>query len=553
MSSVEVGPRVAVVGGREQTHAFRRLRQELSRLTWIDGEDDAAESRLVLCTDVTLAEGAYSLTVRRGERGVEVEVCGGPFSGVIYAIEDLLGRCTRVGHDRTALGEGAVVATPGLPHRTFWTWDHSTNWYLEQLGLQEIGAMNAYSKPAEGFLADYRLLIDFMSRNRVAAVVIYGLLRDDHGGVESAQELCRYANERGVRIVAGVGINAYGGIYWEGDHPYNLATWLRRHPELAAQLKRPVGFEIEDYGHLAFPRTEYALAACPSRRENAVFHEEGIAWLVETLDLGGINFETGDYAVCECELCAKRRQADGSWSLADMAELYPRLFETARAGGDDLWLICEVYWDTILDLAAQEPLRGLPEEAIYQYCVNRSYWPRVDAELDRAHVEALPHRRNVLRTHMGTQWNRERYAYAAQDFARMCQLAGSAGLAGVTIFGEVSDYSVPNELNYLAFARFGYDPSLTWEEFFRDDVAPRLGGSEAARRYLELLTTAEAPESREPAALARLKAEARSGGTGVPDDVARRWLWLEERIARLQYLCRAFPDHASTAARMRRS
>jgi hypothetical protein len=143
---------------------------------------------------------------------------------VIHATNELLERRLLARGEALAVPTLEVRQAPALPYRLFWTWDHSTNWYLEQVGQQEIGALNAYAKPPAGFLEDYRRLVDFMSRHRLGGVTIYGFLRDNHGGVEAAQSLCRYARERGVRILPGVGINAYGGIYWEGDHRYNLTT-----------------------------------------------------------------------------------------------------------------------------------------------------------------------------------------------------------------------------------------------------------------------------------------------------------------------------------------
>jgi hypothetical protein len=183
----------------------------------------------------------------------------------------------------------------------------------------EIGALNYYSKPAEGFLEDYCRLVDFMSLHRIEGVTICGFLRDNHGGVEAAQELCRYANERGVRILPGVGINAYGGIYWEGEHRYNLTNWLRAHPELRAEFDKPVAFHILDLPKLWFPETHYTDAACPSKPENARYHEEAVRWLAETFEIGGINFETGDYGVCNCADCSARRGADETWSHVDIS------------------------------------------------------------------------------------------------------------------------------------------------------------------------------------------------------------------------------------------
>lgn len=525
--SERIGPVVAVHGADGHPHVLRRLRRDLPSVTWLETATDevpAGASQLRLTTDPRRAEGEFTLDVGDGSAAVT----GGPLSGVVYGVGELVRLAQRDGATLLVPG-GRRTHCPALPYRTLWTWDHSTNWHLDQIGMQEIGAMNVYAKRADGFLADYCRLVDFMSDQRIGAVVVYGLLRDDHGGVEAADQLCRYASERGVRIIAGIGVNAYGGVYWEGDHPYNLATWLRRNPHLAAQLARPVGFEIADYGHLPFPRNDYAMTACPSRPENAAFNEEAVAWLTETLPIGGINFETGDYGVCECDDCRRRRTADSSWSLADMAKLYPRLFEAARSRRDDLWLYCEVYWDNILDLQAQRPLAALPDDPIYQYCINRSYWPRVQRELDPAHVAAMPHTRNVLRTHMGTQWNQERYAFIGQDFAAMATLAHASGLQGVTIFGEVSEYSVPNELNYLAFARFSENPNLSWDGFLADEVAPRLGGLAAASWFLEVISRLDTADVRQ---LQRWRDEARDIGNGHPGEAARRWLWLEERMSR---------------------
>jgi hypothetical protein len=450
---------------------------------------------------------------------------GSGLPGLIYAVNELGLRHLTVRGDIIELPALDLRQAPALPYRLLWTWDHSTNWYLEQVGLQEIGAMNYYSKPEEGFLEDYRRLVDFMSLHRIGGVTIYGFLRDNHGGVEAAQELCRYANERGVRILPGVGINAYGGIYWEGQHRYNLTTWLRQHPELSAVFEKPVAFHIPDFPKLWFPETHYTDAACPSKPENARYHEEAVQWLAETFEIGGINFETGDYGACQCPDCTARRTTDDTWSLNDMALLYPRLFEAARRSRPDLWLVSEAYWDNILDLDALAPLAGLPDDAIYQFCINRSYWPTLKANLTREHVSHLPRPQNVIRTHMGTQWNHERYELIASRFAEMMQLLHTTGMQGATIFSEVSAFSVVNEINYLAFARFGYEAGLTWEKFVAADLGPLLGGAEAASRYLELLTLpADVP------ILTRAAAEARDIAAAQSGEAYRRWVWLQNRL-----------------------
>ena len=50
-------------------------------------------------------------------------------------------------------------------------------------------------------------------------------LRDCHGGLESAKRLCDVATKQNVRLLCGVGLNAYGGVYYEGNSPYSLERY----------------------------------------------------------------------------------------------------------------------------------------------------------------------------------------------------------------------------------------------------------------------------------------------------------------------------------------
>ncbi len=545
------GP-VTLLGAAEHPHAARRLRQAFPFLQWHDAAALPTTAPAVrLRLDSGLPEGAFSLTVDESAQPPLVDISGGPFSGVIYGAEEFIQRRARRVGNAVEVQSGEVKQAPGLPYRTFWTWDHSTNWDLDQIGVQEIGVFNPYGKPPDGFIADYRRVIDFMSQHRIAAVVIYGFFRESHGGLAAAQELCRYANERGVRVLPGVAINAYGGIWWEGEHPYNLATWLRQHPELAATMERPAGFQLQDLEFpLYFPRSDYTVRGCPSRKENQDWMAEGIAWLAESCEIGGINIEAGDYGVCGCPLCEARRaeredarRREGyaeSWSHADMADFYPRLYEAALAKRPNLWLYSELQWDNLLDAEAMKPLRSLPDGGIYQHTLNRSYWYRVQKEFTADAAKGLPTPTNVFRCQFCCQWNgdrrTERYRFNGRDFAEMAWKAAEVGFQGLTIWGEPSPYHVSTELSYLAFARFTYDPSLTWERFLAEDVALRLGGDAAAQRYLELMTTLDDHPRLELTTLQRMQAEALDGTRHPDDEVARRWLWLADRIARRRFM-----------------
>jgi hypothetical protein len=126
---------------------------------------------------------------------------------------------------------------------------------------------------------------------------------------------------------------------------------------------------------------------------------------------------------------------------------------------------------------------------------------------------------------MGTQWNHERYELVTRRFAEMMQLLHTTSMQGATIFSEVSAFSTVNEINYLAFARFGYEAGLTWAQFVAADLGPLLGGAEAAERYLELLVVPADAQ-----ALARAIAEAREIAVAQAGEAYRRWVWLQNRL-----------------------
>src|SRR5262249_37880267 len=135
--------------------------------------------------------------------------------GAICAVTELIDFYLGTNGQEAWVQSLSVVENPGLKYRIFWTWDHSTNWALGTEGLQENGAENPYMKPPEAFLRDYKKVVDYMSDHKLNGLIIWGFLRDKHGGVKSAQELVQYAHERGVRILPGIGSSGFGGFFFE--------------------------------------------------------------------------------------------------------------------------------------------------------------------------------------------------------------------------------------------------------------------------------------------------------------------------------------------------
>lgn len=540
---------IAIQGMERNPHAVRQIRARLGQEARIVSADDASVT-IRLQERADLVEGAFAIDVR-GDG--EIVIAGGPFSGVIYGTNAFLERLA----DDLSVAVGRWKEQPGLPYRTFWNWDHTTNWSMTQIGVQEIGVMNPYAKPPDGFLADFRRLVDYMSLHRIAAVTIFGFLRDSHGGIEAAQELCRYANERGVRILPGIAINAYGGVVWEMDHQYNLGNWLRKHPELAAQMERQAGFQLKDLSFpLFFPNGDYSLRGCSSRPENIAWMDEAVSWLAETFEIGGVDIEAGDYGVCGCRLCTARREAREdasrrhgyaeSWSHADMADYYPRLFEIIRSRRPDAWVYSEIQWDNLLDAEAQRPLIGLPDAGIYQHTLNRSYWEKVEQEITPDYAATLPTRNNVIRTQFNCQWNgdyrTERYRLNARDIAAQAKKAAEIGFRGHTMWGEVSAYHTAADISYRAFSRFTWDPSLTWDRFVADDLAPLFDGVDGATAYLSMNEAFDASAVHATAKLQEMRGEAFAHAAATSGEVSARWLWLTDQIDRRLFDANTRPE-----------
>lgn len=500
------------VGVAQGDHVINRLCDAHPDVDWVPA-DPGASADVAVAADLALSESAYRIGVTDDGR---VSIRGGARAGIVQGMEAMV-RMVAPGAGGLEMPIGEIEHRPALAHRLFWVWDHSTHWDVDSIGQQETGAFNPYNKQPDVFIADFERMIDHLSRLGIGGVIVYGLLRDSHGGVEAANHICRYARDRGVRVIAGIAINAYGGIYYEGDHPFNLATWLRSHPELSVDTSRLPGFSIDGYGYLAFPQGDYTKAARSDSAAGERWHLEGIDWLLDTVKIDGINIEFGDYA--------------GNDANADLHRLLPGLVDRALARRPDLLVVADVGWDHLVEPTTPASLGGLPGRCAYQFTYNHGYWPRIRDGLTPGTVERLPTRTNLIRPHAGSQWNRQRYADMSRHYADLARCAVRSGLSGVTIFGEVSPYSVPNEINYLAFARFTDDQDLTWEVFLAQEVFPRLGGADAARRFLTIVAHVDADDL-DLTGLVRAREETRSHAAGLPDPQRRRWGWLEERLSR---------------------
>jgi hypothetical protein len=357
-----------------------------------------------------------------------------------------------------------------MPLSGFWTWDHSTNWSLDVTRV-ESGCFNRYAKTAESFIEDYRLLMDMMAENGIPCLIVWGLFRDAHGGEGAVHRLLRLARERGVRVLAGVGVNAYGGVYWEGDHPRNLATWLRKRPELRAAKAKSV-----------LPNSCGREIACPSRDENVRWMQDGVRWLMGNFDVAGMNLETGDYGLCGCDLCRSRaKDREGAYGFEDMARVLPPVIEAARSTREDAVITYATYSPFTPEMLREPPpfVAAIPD-AVCQWTLTRMVGPEAGAWPEGLRP---PTRRSVGFSHWGSQWTQPntRHAPIIDHIRDICGRGFRSGLEGVFIHGEVaSREDFAWRLNYAAFAWFLRHPEGSLDEFARANMADEFGGEEEA-------------------------------------------------------------------------
>jgi len=368
---------------------------------------------------------------------------------------------------------------PDLPLSGFWTWDHSTNW-SNDVNCVESGCFNQYLKSPGSFLEDYRLLMEMMGRRGLRYLIIWGLFRDCHGGEEAARTLLTCARKNGVKVLAGVGVNAYGGVYWEGKHEFNLATWLKKHPHLAAQKKSFYGAD--------WPNVCGIEVACPSKEENLRWSQRGVRWLLENFDVDGVNLETGDYGVCECEDCARRAKDRAERiSEEDIGFALPAVVAEARSTRKDATITYATYGGFEKFTAAPPAFtHQILPDAITQWTLTNMMEPGGKWIAN----SRPPAPRNTGFSHWGSQWvsPNTRHALLLNHITDICKKARECKMEGLFIHGEVSEQNFQWRLNYAAFAYFLAQPSKGLQDFARSELAAEFGGEEEAVRAVTFLS-----------------------------------------------------------------
>jgi hypothetical protein len=361
-------------------------------------------------------------------------------------------------------------------------------------------------------------VLDYMGEHKLNGLVLWGFLRDNHGGAEDARALTDYANTRGVRVLPGIGTSFYGGFYYYGAHPFHMDTWLADNPDAYFLLRNNHRLVEGDTG-----LTRFRNALCPSQPENRDWLRRGAEWMfTEFPKLDGANLENGDFFTCQCQRCTELRAkptADPNFYY-DMAVTQMPVIEAARKLRADPWMTYATYtgfnpeemWKhtdpSLIRSKIPRFVAQYPETAICQWTFTsmvKGWGEEPENEVRQRWPRGLrpPTKHSIGLLHQGSQWYRQtkewwtrsprgnntgqRYVDISELIRYTCERCAQEGLEGLEILGEVSDASPANEVNYLAFEEFTWHPRTSMEEFVRGRLAPVYGGEKEARRFLELV------------------------------------------------------------------
>lgn len=245
-----------------------------------------------------------------------------------------------------------------------WNWDARMTWDDEPTQIAKKMAASEstfrYLKRPEAYLVGCRRLVDYCEKVGIYGFCLWGFLRDSHGGVKAAQELCKYAADHGVAILPGVGLCSYGGYYYEGDHPFNLQTYLRKHSDRVSTAHEEGG------GRKVTPVLD------PSLPENQKWWRDGLEWMFETFQIGGINYEMGDFIVNSSERAVEARAAlkiDCDENIKEIVVATRHLFKYGFSLRPETVLINSTYrgLERISRFPRMPYIDMLPAQSVWEY------------------------------------------------------------------------------------------------------------------------------------------------------------------------------------------
>lgn len=525
--------RGVIIAASDAESAAQRLGTFITQETGLDftvirpdQASDVGDVQFVLCTKASTSDvrrwlSSAALNTEIQPQGFlistdanssQVVVVGSDPDGLRYGVGELW-------HYHCAL-DGAkiipetplwVVKAPAYSKRMFWNWTHCTNWD-DDLGrvhqtkhVDTDGTLEPYLAQPDGFVDTFQKVIDFQADHKLNGLIVWGFINDAHGGLETAQTLSRHAKANGVKILPGIGTMGYGGFYFGGKHPYNIATFLAEHPEVRLMVQAD--------------GNDMAGTPCPSDPTFQQWLRDGAQWYFSTLkDIGGVNLEHGDFFQCHCPRCQQLRSSpdnDPNYHWDMMYSQVP-VIETGASINPDLWFTYACYDAYDLAMLSNPPkfLGQYPRIAITQWTYTKMIadpilnpegsWPReLHAPAGTQHSVGL--------LHQGSHWDVKRqwwgksaesenafggtYSLVSDLIQQTCQRATQDQSEGIQIVGQIGAASPQNELNYLALEAFSWNPRLDYRTWIDRELAPLYGGPDLSRSFYEIVSndTQDAP------------------------------------------------------------
>jgi hypothetical protein len=358
-----------------------------------------------------------------------------------------------------AAGERLTQAAKREMKVLLWNWDARMTWDDEPARIATKMAASEktfpYLKRPEAYLVGGKRLVDYCAKVGIYGFCLWGFLRDSHGGVKAARDLCKYAADRGVALLPGVGLCSYGGYYYEGDHPFNLQTYLRKHPDRISTAHEEGG------GRKVTPVLD------PSLPENQKWWRDGLEWMLETFQVGGINYEMGDFIVNPSERAVKARAAlkiDCDENIKEIVVATQDLFKYGFSLQPDTVLINSTYrgLERITGFPEMPYIDVLPSQTVWEYNLRGTVRKPDFAQ----RYQGTPKHRTYGYLHwFNSSTNTMDKDYVA-EIARVFPGAHKLDFEFIGTYGEVSAVNNPlADRNYRAQVAWAGNPGLQRSEF----------------------------------------------------------------------------------------
>ncbi len=447
-----------------------------------------------------LTEGSFVLKTFRKSGKTQVFVAGKDRIGTLYAVHELKNYYLRIEMGRVLLNELSLVARAHLKYRWLKNLGSDTP-KLPGAGGNIIAESGSESDTASdgalgGLRPDFseiKKMLDFMSQHRLNGLVQKDFLANAEAATADSQELCRYANERGIGILPVISLGYQAALVSSSsaNSRFNLNAWLKNHPELRA---------MDQKGNFL----DHAL--CPEKSENRNWYREGLKWVYENFKIGGIQLELTSQFVCYSEDCKRARQSMGGNDpdyYKDMARLVTFMADEIHKLDASLWVGLATNtgfdFDSVRKPTRYSPFEGqfytpyppefvklIPDFVVYQWSLvpmfDNNVWPS---------PFVAPGKDNMGYLHWGDTATKTHKQLFFKRIQEITHHTISSNLKGLALAVEEPSTLSNAELNYLVFSEYAFNPATDAEDFFRYKLSRFYGGEEAAKKLLKILDLLE--------------------------------------------------------------